>query len=280
MVLGEGVHDERDVRVARARRFERGARALRAVLNLVVNFVAHEPRLSGAPLPHPRAPVVQREELVRAQNRACGVGGARHDQALDGPRRFERVRVLEQRGRGLEVGGRVHRHRHDAHAQRLQNVPVARVPRRGDGHAVARVEGGDEREHKRRAASGGDHDGLGVHRDVVALVVVRRDARAELIRAVSHRVPERGLTPSARVQAVLRLLQDAHGWARGGLAHLHVENCASGALAVVRSLHHLHHAERGDARRAEARGRASRVGVARRAGHRGERWLGRRRVCQ
>ena len=75
------------------------------------------------------------------------------------------------RGRGLD------RRRFDAKS--LENVAIRRIARRGDRHARARIEKGEERQSEAARRTGRDGYSFGRHLDAMGVAVVPRDSRAQ-----------------------------------------------------------------------------------------------------
>ena len=64
--------------------------------------------------------------------------------------------------------------------ERLQDVPVAGVPRPSDGYASASLERREKREHEGARSTGRGKYGILADRRTIVVPVVLRDARTEL----------------------------------------------------------------------------------------------------
>ncbi len=89
-----------------------------------------------------------------------------------------------ERGQMIDVRlkTRLHccRYGHRLKTQRLQDVPVGRIPGRGQRDAVAMIERSQERQHEGSGRTGRDDDTGGIDLDAVHRPIVTGDAATEV----------------------------------------------------------------------------------------------------
>ena len=115
-------------------------------------------------------------KLLRRGHRAGRVGGARDQHA--GERRLA-MRRFDVLGGERPARVRADRDLHRDQAERLQDVAVGRIGRRGHGDAVARIEGAEEDQIEAAGGAGRHHHARGREVDAVGFAVVAGDPLAQ-----------------------------------------------------------------------------------------------------
>ena len=222
-ILGEGIDDDAALGGGERRRGRKG------VVEPVIDFIGDDGN----------AGVLGRSDQVRkrlgAHHGSRRIGGACDQHRFEGlfPVSVEQ-RVRRQRvsrfGRQADQSRLA--------AERGQDVTIGRVGGRGEPDAVARLQQGQKSERERGRRAGGDDDGRRIDRDPVRILIVPRDAAAQVRQPQAFGVAE----ASARQRRLRR--GDRHR-GRGGrrLAELHVDDVAPALLDARRRRHHVHRHE-------------------------------------
>ena len=200
-----------------------------AIAEAVIDLVGNEPDAA--------APASRRDlrQAFGLQHGAGGIGGACDHEAGDP---LVAARLLDLCRGGHPARGGIGRNRHRSLAERGENVAVAGIAGRRQGHPAAGIEQREKREHEARRRAGRHDHPLRFHIDAVAFPVMAGDALAQGGQAEGEGVSQRLAVERAR-HAIQRRARRR----RAGLADLHVDDLVPQRFALRRGLHHVHHDE-------------------------------------
>ena len=223
-VFREAVDDHGLVGVGKRRLFAH------AVGQPVIDFVGHQPD-AVAP-----ARGGNLGKARRLQHGAGWIGRACNDEAGNAGLAHRVVDVGARRHPARSIV-RVQQHR--ILAERGQDVPVAGIAGRRQGHLGTGVEQRQEGQHEAGRRAGRDHHALRLDRDPIPVRIVPRDALAQRGQTQGQRVAER-----LALEGPARSRKGGARRRRAGLADLHVDDFVPQRFALGGGLHHVHDDER------------------------------------
>ena len=187
-------------------------------------------------MPASSAQRIELSERGCGHHRAAWIGRRAHDHA------FERVRsMLFQQSFGSDRPSCLRR-RLDAHrlaTERAEDVAIRRITRQRRRHAIARFEGGEERQNEAGRRAGGDNDACRIDFEAVPLGVGVRDTPAQ--RGDAERF---GIAEASGGERGARRSDRGCRRAGSGLADFHMNNPAALRLQPGRGGDNVHHHER------------------------------------